>query len=99
MKFRLAAKPIAVDGPNLVIELTKVDWSTLTSPNGKEIREASVNLVLMRGEDRRQVMIVQKDEKTAMGARIQVLDAGEDYNRQRLTYEPWVELLVDPAPE
>ncbi len=97
--FRLAAKPIAVDGPNLVIELVKVDWQTMTAPSGKELREASASLVLRRGQDSRQVMIPQKDEKVAMGARIQVLDAGEDYNRQRMTYEPWVELQVDAAAE
>lgn len=99
LRFRLAAKPIAVDGPNLVIELVKVDWQTLTAPSGKELREASASLVLHRGQDQRQVIIPQKDEKTAMGARIQVLDAGEDYNRQRLTYEPWVDLQVDAAAE
>lgn len=98
-KFRLAAKPVAVQGPDLVIELDKVDWQTLTSPSGKEIREATVNMVLYRGQDRRKVMIGQRDEKVAMGARIQVLDAGEDYNRQRLVYEPWVLLLVEAAAE
>ena len=26
---------------------------------------------------------------------IKALDAGDDYNRQRMTYEPWVELIVE----
>ena len=43
-KFRLAAKPIAVEGLNIVIELVKVDWSTMTAPSGKEMREAAAKL-------------------------------------------------------
>jgi hypothetical protein len=96
-KFRLSAKRIAVDGPNIVMELQKIDWSTLTAPNGQQLKEATAHILLYRGEEDREVLISTKDEKRALGVLIQVLDAGDDYNRQRMTYEPWVELVVKVA--
>lgn len=96
-KFRLAAKRVAVDGPNIVVELQKIDWSTLTAPSGKEFKEATAHILVYRGEEDREVLISTKDEKRALGVLIQVLDAGDDYNRQRMTYEPWVELVVKAA--
>lgn len=98
-KFRLAAKRIAVDGANVVVELQKIDWSTLTAPSGKEMKEATAHILVYRGEEDREVLIATKDEKRALGVLIQVLDAGDDYNRQRMTYEPWVELVVKEAAE
>lgn len=94
-KFRLAAKRIGVAGPNIVLQLQKIDWSTQTAPNGTQMKEATAHILLYRGEEEREVLISTKDEKRGLGVLIKVLDAGDDYNRQRMTYEPWVELVVE----
>ncbi len=94
-KFRLAGKRIGVEGPNIVLELQKIDWSTLTAPNGTQMKEATAHILLFRGEEEREVLLPTKDEKRALGVLIKALDAGDDYNRQRMTYEPWVELIVE----
>ena len=97
-KFRLAARPIAVDGPNIVIALNKVDWSTLTTPSGKEIKEGAASVTVLRGEEAATALIPQGDNKLVHGARIEVFAAGEEYNKQRMTYDPWVELQVTVDP-
>lgn len=96
-KFRLAGKRVGVEGPNIVLELQKIDWSTLTAPNGTQMKEATAHILLFRGEDEREVLLPTKDQKLALGVLIKALDAGDDYNRQRMTYEPWVELIVEDS--
>ena len=93
-KFRLAARPIGVHTAALVVALQKVDWSTMTTPSGKEVKEGSAQLTVSKGEETASGMVSQGDFKRFFGYRVEVVAAGEDYNKQRLTYEPWVELLV-----
>ena len=94
-KFRLAGKRVGVEGPNIVLQLQKIDWSTLTAPNGSQLKEATAHILLFRGEEEREVLLPTKDKARALGVLIKALDAGDDYNRQRMTYEPWVELIVE----
>lgn len=98
-RFRIAAKPVGVAGVRVVVALTRVEWETITTPSGKEVREAVAVLVVRQGEDERSLRINQNDHKSAMGARFEVVGAGEDYNRQRMTTEPWVEMVVSVAPD
>ncbi len=98
-RFRLASKPIGVEGVRVVVELTRVEWQTMTAPSGKDIREAVAHLVVRQGEDERSIRVNQNDHKSAMGARVELAGAGEEYNRQRMTDEPWVDLVVTAAPD
>ncbi|MBM4343588.1 MAG: hypothetical protein FJ100_09455 [Deltaproteobacteria bacterium] len=93
-KFRLAAKPIGVHAAQFVVSLHKVDWSTMTTPSGKEVKEGAAQLTVTKGEEATSALVPQGESKRFFGYRVEVLAAGEDYNKQRLTYEPWVELLV-----
>lgn len=93
-RFRLAAKPIGVQTAQVVVALQKVDWSTMTTPSGKEVKEGSAQLTVSKGEEVTSGLVAQGDFKRFFGFRVEVVAAGEDYNKQRLTYEPWVELIV-----
>ncbi len=93
-KFRLAAKPIGVHTAQFVVSLQKVDWSTMTTPSGKEVKEGAAQLTVTKGEEATSALVPQGDFKRFFGFRLEVVAAGEDYNKQRLTYEPWVELVV-----
>lgn len=93
-KFRLAAKPVAVDGPNFVVSLLKVDWSTMTTPSGKEVKEGAAQLSVTQGEETSTALVPQGDSKRLFGVKLEVVAAGEEYNKARLVYEPWVELVV-----
>lgn len=93
-KFRLSAKPIAVEGAEFVIALLKVDWSTMTAPSGKEIKEGTAQLTITKGEESASALVAQGDFKRAFGYRVGAVAAGEEYNKQRMTYDPWVELIV-----
>jgi hypothetical protein len=93
--FRLASKPMTVDGPNVVVTIVKVDWSTMTGPSGKDTREASVNLRVQKGAEERVVTLGQGDARTVLGATLTLVTAGEDYDKTRLSYEPWIDLRVD----
>lgn len=94
--FRLTGKPMAVDGPNVVVSIVKVEWSTLSGPSGKDTREASVNLRVQKAQEERVVTLGQGDARTVLGAKLTLLSAGEDYDKTRLSYEPWIDLRVDP---
>ena len=93
-KFRLAAKPIAVGTALFVVSLQKVDWSTMTTPSGKEVKEGSAQLSVAKGEELTSGLVAQGDFKRFFGFRVAVVAAGEEYNKQRMNYEPWVELIV-----
>lgn len=94
-KFRATHKPVAVDGAEIVITLIKTDWATLSAPNGKEIREASANLKVQKGQEERLITITQGDDRVVFNARIKVVGAGEDYDKGTARYGAWVELSVD----
>lgn len=94
-KFRATHKPVAVDGAEVVITLIKTDWATLAAPNGKEIREASANLKVQKGQEERLITVAQGDDRVVFNARIKVVGAGEDYDKATARYGAWVELSVD----
>ena len=93
--FRLQGKPVAVDGPNVIVTLVKADWSTITAPGGKEHREATAQIMVQQGAESHSVSINQGDDGVAFNVRITVKGAGEDYNKARLDYLPWVDCQVD----
>ena len=93
--FRLQGKPVAIDGPNVILTLVKSDWATMTTPGGKEHREATAQLMVQRGAESHTVSINQNDDAVAFNVRITVKAAGEDYNKARLDYLPWVDCQVD----
>ncbi len=92
---RVQTKPMAVDGPNVVVTLVKVDWSTMTAPSGKEMREATVNLRVQKGQEERMITLGQGDDRTVLGAKLTLVGAGEDYDKARLSYDPWIDLRVE----
>ncbi len=95
--FRIGAKPVGVQGVGIVVTIVKVDWQTMTGPSGKEVKEATATLRLQKGEEERNVTISQGDKKTAYGCVIELLASGDQYDKARLSYDPWVELRVQPA--
>jgi hypothetical protein len=96
--FRLTHKPVAVDGPNVIVSLVKTEWTTIQTPGGKEVKEATAVLTVEQGQDQRQVSVGQGEARTAFNARVTVIGAGEDYDPARLVYQAWVDLKVELAP-
>jgi hypothetical protein len=95
--FRVSVKPVAVAGAELVISLVKIDWSTMTGPSGKDTREATASIRVQKGEEDRAVMLSQGEARTVLGTRISLLSAGEDYDKARMSYDPWIEIQVETA--
>ena len=93
--FRLQGKPVAVDGPNVILTLVKSDWSTMQTPGGKEHREATAQFLVQQGSESHTISVNQNDDGVAFNVRISVKAAGEDYNKARLDYLPWVDCQVD----
>ena len=94
--FRLSHKPIAVDGPNVIVALVKTEWATFHSASGGDKREATAHVRVQQGEEERAITISQGEARTVFNARLFVVSAGEDYDPQRLVYQAWVELRADP---
>ena len=93
--FRLQGHPVAVDGPNIVLTLVKSDWETVTTPGGKTIRTATAQFLVQKGAESHHLSVAQDDSGIALGVRISVKDAGEDYDKSRLNYLPWVDCVVE----
>ncbi len=93
--FRLQGKPVAIDGPNVIVSLIKSDWSTMQTPGGKEHREATAQFLVQQGAESHNISVNQGDDAVAFNVRITVKAAGEDYNKARLDYLPWVDCQVD----
>ena len=96
--FRLGGKPMAVDGADLVLTLVKTEWSTLAAPNGKEIREASAQLLVQKGQEERRMSIGQGETRPVFGVAVTIVGAGEQYDAARLLYLAWVDVRVEAAP-
>jgi hypothetical protein len=95
--FRLAAESVGVAGAEVVLTLVKAEWSTMTSPSGKEIKEISVNLRIQHGQEERGVQIAQGEKRVIGQYRYELIAGGEEYNKARMVYEPWVQLRLTPA--
>ena len=93
--FRLQGSPVAIDGPNVILTLVKSDWATMQTPGGKEHREATAQFMVQKGAESHHISVNQNDDGVAFNVRITVKAAGEDYNKQRLDYLPWVDCQVD----
>ncbi|MSP91360.1 MAG: hypothetical protein EXR79_06100 [Myxococcales bacterium] len=94
--FRLSHKPVAVDGPNVIVALVKTEWATFHSPSGGDKKEATAHMRVQQGEEERAITITQGEARTVFNARLFVVGAGEDYDPQRLVYQAWVDLRADP---
>lgn len=95
--FRLAAESVGVAGAEVVLTLVKAEWSTMTSPSGKEIKEISVNLRIQHGQEERGAQIAQGEKRVIGQYRYELIAGGEEYNKARMVYEPWVQLRLTPA--
>lgn len=93
-KFRLGARPMGVQGAELVIELVKTVWTTRELPSGKEVKDGTADLLVKKGEKSRRVRLDEGASRVIYGVKIEVLGAGEDYDKSRLDYLPWVDLKV-----
>lgn len=93
--FRLESKDIVgIKEHRAVISLIKVEWTSTEQPDGKMLKEATVELLVQKGEDSKRKRIEQGDTRTVLGVKITVKDGGEMYSKKRMLYVPWVELVV-----
>jgi hypothetical protein len=95
--FRVLRKPSGIDGVQVVVQLLKVDWQTMDAPGGT-IKTATANLHLQKGDDERNLTIEQGETRTALGVKLTLVGAGDDYDKTRMTYDAWVDLKAE-APE
>ena len=91
-KFRLGARPLGVEGAEIVIELVKTAWTTRELPNGKEVKDGTADMLVKKGEKSRRLRLDDGASRVIYGVKIEVLGAGEDYDKSRLDYLPWVDL-------
>ena len=85
---------MGVQGAELVIELVKTAWTTRELPSGKEVKDGTADLLVKKGEKSRRVRLDEGASRVIYGVKIEVLGAGEDYDKSRLDYLPWVDLKV-----
>ncbi len=93
-KFRLKTKPIGIDQLKVVIELVKTEWTTRELPSGKEVKDGTADLLIKKGEKSRRVRLDEGESRVIYGAKILVDAAGEGYDKERLDYMPWVDIIV-----
>lgn len=95
--FQLKDTPIAVDGVRVVVSLIKASWTKRELDDGRVIREGSAEIEVRKGEERTSRILDQDESVVLFGVRVTVTGAGEDYDKSRLDYIPWVELKVEAA--
>ncbi len=95
--FRLRAKAKAVAVVEIVINMVKVEWTTRETPDGKQIKEGTAELIVKKGEKQRRFRLETDESKTVYGAKITVKGVGENYDKSRMDYLPWVDLVVEPG--
>jgi hypothetical protein len=92
--FRLRAKAKAVAIVEIVISMIRVEWTTREMPDGRKIKEGTAELLVKKGDKKRRFRLEQDEVKTVMGTKIEVKGVGEDYDKSRYDYLPWVDLVV-----
>ncbi len=92
--FRLRAKAKAVAIVEIVINMVRVEWTTREMPDGRKIKEGTAELVVKKGDKQRRFRLEQEDSKKVFGTKILVKAVGEDYDKSRFDYLPWVDLVV-----
>ena len=92
--FRLKAKAKAVAEVEVVIRMIKVEWTTREMPDGRKIKEGTAELIIKKGDKERRVRIEQDDTKRTLGCQVTVKAVGEAYDKKRMDYLPWVDLIV-----
>ena len=93
-KVRLKTKPIGFKDLRIVVELVKTEWTTRELPSGKEVKDGTADLLIKKGEKSRRVRLDEGESRVIYGAKISVEGAGEAYDKERLDYMPWVDILV-----
>ncbi len=96
--FQVKDTPIAVDGVQVVVSLVKATWTKRELEDGRVIREGSAEIEIRKGQQSTKRILDQDESVVALGVRVTVKGAGEDYDNKRLDYIPWVELMVEAAP-
>ena len=95
LPFRLESKDmVGIKEHRAVVSMIKVDWTATEGPDGKMVKEATVELLVQKGERSKKRRIEQGDTRTVLGVKITVKDGGEMYSKKRMLYVPWVELVV-----
>ena len=93
-KFKLRTKPVGVKELQIVVELVKTQWTTRELPDGREVKDGTAELLLKKGETSRRVRLDEGESRVVYGAKITVEGAGEAYDKSRLDYMPWVDIVV-----
>jgi len=93
-KFRLRTKPYGIQQFEIVVELVKTQWTTRELPNGKEVKDGTAELLIRKGEKSRRLRLDEGESRVVYGAKIMVDGAGEAYDKSRMDYMPWVDILV-----
>ena len=96
--FTLSGEPVAIDGAGVLVALLKTEWTTLEDAQGKEVREATAIISVVRGHDQQRLRIDAGQTRTALGVAVTVVEAGERYVKARGTWQAEVKLKVSPAP-
>lgn len=94
VKHRLRTRPIGIKELNIVVELVKTQWTTRELPNGKEVKDGTADLLIKKGEKSRRLRLDEGESRVIYGAKISVEGAGEEYDKSRLDYMPWVDIVV-----
>ena len=94
VKHRLRTKPIGINQLEVVVELVKTEWTTRELPDGKEVKDGTADLLIKKGEKSRRVRLDEGEARVIYGAKIKVEGAGEEYDKSRLDYMPWVDIVV-----
>lgn len=74
--FRLGNEPVGVEGPRVVVALSKTEWTVFPSPRGEE-KLGTATIVVQRGEEAATVRVEKGKTGRALGVAVEVREVGD----------------------
>jgi hypothetical protein len=87
--FRLMLAPVGVEGVGVVVRVVKAEWSEMDGE-----RAATAVIRVERGEESKTLYLEEGDTKSALGAKIHLISAGETYDKDTMRYPPYADVIV-----
>ncbi len=97
-EIELRVNPVGLPALGVVIKLLSAEWTEVEGRDGDPVREGTATILLVRGDDTKELRIDQGDESSGLGALVKVLAADESYDEERLDYTPRARVIVTAAP-
>ena len=96
--FTISNNPVGVDDVRVIVALIKTEWLIREDAHGKEHKEAIAHVMVQRDHEVMETLRIHTGESdTALGVRVEVRHAGEDYDEKTMRWLAHAELVVSAA--